>query len=64
MTHTQASLLRKIENALHKIEQRQKQESSGCVVIYDPATHKPLPGYEPSEKAIYQIWLPQKQELA
>lgn len=44
---------------LAEIEQEQaKRDTAGRVVIFDPATGLPLPGFAPNPNAEQNIWVP------
>jgi hypothetical protein len=53
------ALLEQARAARAKLEQeRASVDLRGRVVVYDPATGAPLPGYEPSPHAEVNIWIP------
>jgi hypothetical protein len=59
MSNNHTSLLKRINKMFDMIEQR-RSGTRPRVIIYDPATGEPLPGYEPNERALAQVWLPKK----
>lgn len=54
-----SALIRQVERIAAEAEARQfDEEHRGRVVIYDPLTRQPLPGYEPSPHAEFLVLLP------
>jgi hypothetical protein len=62
------ALGRRIDAALALIEEKQRaaeEEDIASLVIYDPATGKPLPGYEQaSAKEGIVFWFPKRGGIA
>ncbi len=52
------SLEKQVNDFLAKLEEEQRRKNTSAIVIYDPATGLPLPGYEPPPDALYIIRLP------
>jgi hypothetical protein len=51
-------LRRQVNAIMAKMEADQRRRDERCIVIYDPATGLPLPGYAPSPSAVSIIRLP------
>jgi hypothetical protein len=51
-------LQKQVNDLLAKIEEDQRRRDECAIVIYDPATGIPLPGYEPSPSAIRIVYIP------
>ncbi len=52
------SLSKQVNDLLAKLEEEQRRRDARAIVIYDPATGIPLPGYEPSPSAVAIVYLP------
>lgn len=52
-------LLKQAEKLLVAAQQKyQPEDRVRCLVLYDPVTHEPLPGYEPDPRATAIFYLP------
>lgn len=53
------TLLEQARATRARLEQERLQvDTRGRVVVYDPVTRQPLPGYEPNPHAEVNIWIP------
>lgn len=49
-------LARRLDRMIDKLEQQAARVAHYAVIIYNPLTRQPLPGYEPA--TIGNVWIP------